>query len=490
MAGIGFRLRSLSEQDSLLAPVASIGHSALIAAGPWLFTVTALGLISTLAESSTPDTVIDGFRIVVIYAFAVSLVMTSSIVLVATRLASDAIFTRAFGHVQPLFMAALLGAAAMTAFASLVFYGLIFRLPPTTAIAAAACTTLVGMIWIALAFCGAVHDYKGISLTFLAGLAVSVGATLAASQFRSGSDGMIWAFNGGLVLVLAGLVSSVLATFPEPAIDLGVAIGDLVSGLMRHAALAASGVLGALALWIDKWVMWTAPERIVHETGLIHMPLYDSAMFTAYLTIIPALALFVTHVETAFLDGYRRYYAAIRNHATLAQIEGLGIDLKRLVMVALTRITGVQAALCLAVVLGAPAIVETTGLWFQQVGILRLGAVGALFQFLFFAATALLLFFDRHAQFLLLQAAFLLLQGGFAILTLELGTPYYGYGHLAACVIAAALALAVLERTMEDLTFVTFIRAMPSPRRPTRPQFARRLLRPSRPHSPANGASQ
>lgn len=490
MAGIGFRLRALSEQDSLLAPVASIGHAALIAAGPWLFTVTALGLISVLAAADTSASVIDGFRIVVIYAFAVSLVTTSSIVLVATRLAGDAIFTRDFGRVQPLFVAALLCAAGLTAVVALAFYGAIFALPPSTAIAASTCTTLVGMIWVALAFCGAVHHYKGISFAFLAGLGIAIGATLAAARLSSGWDGMIWAFNGGLIVVLTGLTNRVLATFPEPSNDTAAALEELVSGALRHAALAVSGVLGALAIWIDKWVMWTAPERIVHELGLIHMPLYDSAMFTAYLTIIPALALFVTHVETAFLDAYRRYYAAIRNHATLQQIEGLGDELKRLVMSALGRITGVQAVLSIVVVLAAPTIVEATGLWFQQVGILRLGAVGALFQFVFFASTALLLFFDRHARFLALQATFLVLQAGLAILTLELGPPYYGYGHLAACVVSAAIALAVLERTMEDLTFITFVRTNAKRRQPEVPAFVKRLLQQSPPRPTGNGESQ
>jgi uncharacterized membrane protein len=116
-----------------------------------------------------------------------------------------------------------------------------------------------------------------------------------------------------------------------------------------------------------------------------------------------------------------------------------------------------QAALCLAVVFAAPTIVEATGLLFRQVGILRLGAAGALFQFLFFAATSLLVFFERHREFLALQMVFLVLQGSFAMISLELGPAYYGYGYLAACVLSAALALAFLERCMEELVFVTFV---------------------------------
>ena len=85
MAGIGFRLRALSTQDNLLAPMASIGHAAVIATGPWLFTVAALALISILTAEHASLSVIDGFRLVVIYAFAVSLICSAPIILVAGR---------------------------------------------------------------------------------------------------------------------------------------------------------------------------------------------------------------------------------------------------------------------------------------------------------------------------------------------------------------------------------------------------------------------
>jgi uncharacterized membrane protein len=125
-------------------------------------------------------------------------------------------------------------------------------------------------------------------------------------------------------------------------------------------------------------------------------------------------------------------------------------------------------------VLGAPTIVQVSGLFYQQIGVLRLGAVGALFQFVFFAATSLLLFFDQHGRFLALQAIFLALQGTFAMATMEMGAAYYGFGYLAACVISAALAFSALESTMENLTFITFCRTRGRPAAPWR--GFRRLL--------------
>ena len=55
MAGIGFELRKLLQRDTLAAPVAALGHAAVIAAGPWIFTILALVLISTLSGVQTMD---------------------------------------------------------------------------------------------------------------------------------------------------------------------------------------------------------------------------------------------------------------------------------------------------------------------------------------------------------------------------------------------------------------------------------------------------
>jgi polysaccharide biosynthesis protein PelG len=457
MAGIGFRLRRLSEQDNLLAPVASIGHATVIATGPWLFTVIALALInmSTAARVATP--VIEGFRLLAIYAFAISLVATTPIVIVAMRLVGDAIYLRAYARISSLFMAALLMSGAAATIAPLLIYTLIFPLPLHLLVAGVSTCAIVGLIWVGLAFCGAVRNYRAITFGFLIGLCVSVVGTVAAVMADLHAAGMLWAFNAGLMVIFCCLASQVLTTFSKPVTEFIEPLGVLTAGMRRFWRLSLGGLVSAVAIWIDKWVVWLGPAGVVHETGLIHAPLYDSAMFIAYLAIIPALSLFVTHIETTFFEKYRHYYKAISNHATLRQIEQNAKSLEQVTVRTLTHIILVQAVLCAIVVLGAPSVIEATGLHYQQISVLRFGALGALFQFVFLAASALLLFFERHAQFLMLQTLFLVLQGVLTAITVELGTDYYGLGNLVVCVVCGSLALAMLEHTMRHLTFITFI---------------------------------
>ena len=85
MAGIGFQLRKLAGQDTISSVVAAAGHAAVIAAGPWLFTILALATITLLTEEIAGRATVATFRVVVIYAFGVSLVLTAPVTIVATR---------------------------------------------------------------------------------------------------------------------------------------------------------------------------------------------------------------------------------------------------------------------------------------------------------------------------------------------------------------------------------------------------------------------
>ena len=76
MAGIGFALRKLTQRDDLLGMVQGYVHSALVIAGPWLFTVTALGALNLLAAEQTALDELIVFRLIVIYHFSFSLVLT------------------------------------------------------------------------------------------------------------------------------------------------------------------------------------------------------------------------------------------------------------------------------------------------------------------------------------------------------------------------------------------------------------------------------
>ena len=236
----------------------------------------------------------------------------------------------------------------------------------------------------------------------------------------------------------------------------------ILNGFKEYWRIAVGALLGATAVWIDKWVFWLSPigERV--DIGLLHAPIYDSTMFIASLVIIPALSSFVVKLETGFFERYQQYFATIGSHGTLDQIEAARQRMARYTMDSLTLITISLVAIAGILMLTAPIIVDALGLQFRQISILRYGALGAVFQFIFIASVSLLLFFDRRRRYLAVQTLYLVLNSGLAWLTLRLGEDFYGVGFFAAALISAAVAFRLADVTFERLNFLTFIGNNPS----------------------------
>jgi polysaccharide biosynthesis protein PelG len=478
MAGIGFQLRLLSRQETISSMVAAMGHAAVIAAGPWLFTIFSLATITALTERVAGLPVLATFRVVVIYAFGISLLMTAPITIVTTRRVADALWGKKPELVGQLMLGAFLLALAATGVGVAVLCA-VFRLAAPIALALAATSLLVAMIWVALCFCGAVRDYKGVTLSFLIGLIVALVGSVTAAVLELGAVGMVGGFLVGLTITFFGLTSRVLRTFPHPVTDPMAGVRQILSGMTEFWHLAVGTVFGTAGVWIDKVVFWLSPVGEAIDAGLIHAPLYDSSMFIASLVIIPSLSAFVMKLETEFFDRYQQYYATIKGHGTIGQIDRARERLASYTLDNLTLITVAQAGICALLILTAPVIASALNLQFRQIAILRFGALGAVFQFIFIAGTAILLFFDRRRLYLNLQMLFFVASAGLTMLTIRLGEDFYGVGYFLACLIASAVAYALASSTFTNLNFLTFIGNNPSVLASTggrRPMLVGRLL--------------
>ncbi|MGE0767179.1 MAG: exopolysaccharide Pel transporter PelG [Hyphomicrobiaceae bacterium] len=461
MAGIGFELRKLAERETLTTVLAAGGHAAVIAAGPWLFTILALAAIGITTERLIGLGRLAEFRVVIIYAFALSLVLAAPVTIVATRLVADALWLKRPAEVRPLLLAALGMAMAAVGTGTLLLIAY-FQPPVDAAIALTCGSMLVGLIWVVLAFCGAVRDYAGVTLSFLSGLAISMAGAIAAAILGGGPMTMVWGFLIGLSITFFGLVDRVLAAFPQAGGDPMDGLRNLATGFASYWRLALGALAGTAGVWIDKWLIWFSDWGEVLGIGLRHAPLYDSAMFIASLGIIPALAAFVLRLETHFFDHYQRYYATIGGHGTYSQIESGRRQMHVHTLENLALITIAQVGISAVLVLLAPVLIEALGLQFRQVSILRYGALGSVFQFIFIACSAVLLFFDRRRTYLRVQLLFLVAMAATTFASLQLGEEFQGVGYFAACLISAFVAYRLADRTFADLNYLTFIGNNPS----------------------------
>ncbi len=452
MAGIGFVLRKLTARGDLLGLVHGYAHASISSSGGWLFTILTLSIITFFGPRFASYADLTAFRLIVVYNFAFSLVFSGPVVLVLTRHLSDQIFARTVAGVPGMMLGGLVLGIGASAPITVPFYFWYVDLPPLARVAGWLGFALVTAIWVLSVFLSTLKAYAAVTRTFGLGMLVAlVGAFLAGPN--AGVAGMLLAFDVGLAVIVFALVARIGAEFPF-SVERPFAF---LAGFRSHPALAASGGVYFAGIWVDKWLMWTAPERQILPAGLVSYPDYDSALFLAALTIVPSMAVFVVNVETRFFDQYHRFYRAIGSHATLSRIRENQASLLGAVFVGSRQLVLPQMALVLAGLVLAPVIFQWFDIPYGQLAMFRIAMLGALFQLFFMLLTIVLAYLDLARITLGLHTLFLVTNCVGTAVTLHLGFPYYGYGYFVASVVSFLAACWVTFRCLDDLPYHAFI---------------------------------
>lgn len=451
MAGIGFELNKLAKRDDLMGTIGAYFHSAMAIAGPWLFTVIALAAITILHGGSGDDLDILNFRGIIIYNFSFSLVLAAPVFMVMTRYLADAIHIENVTRAPSVMIESLLLVFLLQLPVAIAFYVFYFDLPVALRLAAFCNMFLISSVWLLGVFLTALKDYNAISKTFLIGMALSVFASYLLTDY--GATGMVMGFNIGLMIIVFGLIARILAEYPYK-LSTEFALRPY---FRKYRELAWGGLFYNAAIWIDKWVMWFAPEGDTLPSGMIFYQDYDSAMFLAFLTIIPSLALFVFSVETRFFRHYRRFYEQILAHAPLQRLRMYQNDITESIFAGGRNLIFLQGAICFVTILLAPRIFEAMHMFFMQLGMFRLGTLGALFHVLLIFECIILSYFDCRRHTMWIYLFFMVTNALFTWISMDAGFPYYGYGYFLASAISFIVAGFVVVSHVRKLPFHSFI---------------------------------
>ncbi|MDE2290475.1 MAG: exopolysaccharide Pel transporter PelG, partial [Elusimicrobia bacterium] len=335
MAGIGFRLQKLLSGDDYTSTVKAFAFSTLITAGPFLITVLLVVFVNAISHSSLTQRSMDYLQSVITYCYAFSLVTVGPSFLVLTRYVADEYYR---GHVTS-FSATFFSAYTL----NLLFWGpwvFLFFSGLSAGwdirLSAFLLYALASGIWLAMIFLSAAQDYWSVSRAFLWGLFVSLAGAWFLGRER-GLAGYLLGFVVGQAAVLGGLVSTLLKEFGywEPRDH------NWLRYFRLHPRLAGIGFFYNVGIWVDKFLFWGSAQGQWLDRRLRYSPIYDSPMFFAYVSILPAFVYFFLLIETDFFYKYHDYYAAIQEQEGLTTLErrregiilSLRLNLKRVMVV-------------------------------------------------------------------------------------------------------------------------------------------------------------
>jgi uncharacterized membrane protein len=454
MAGVSLAFTKIGRVGSLSGLTRLTLQTTLAATGPWLLTVLSLVLISSIGRRLvTPEHLFE-FRALLIYNFAFSLVLAAPFCMASARFLADADYSH---ETKPRALS-MLWAALLTVWLfawplALGFYLLVTSFPPALIFVASLNFSLLAGLWVVMAFVASRNDYLAIAKAFAAGQVLGTASSLLLASSLN-VLGLMLGFTAGLVMIFMMLFAWILR---HESHNSRQTVSLLVRGLNRSRVLVFTGLVLNVSIWTDKWVMWLAPEAQKSTHGLIVYPTYDSAMFLAYLAMVPAMGLFFYHAETGFRPLLKRLMDSIQNRLTLAEIEACHLSLTHFIN---SRFRSYLLLMGTIVPLGfilAPKILPMVGGTYLQLGIFRFGLLGACFQVLTMFVIIMLINFDDQKGALRIALLGLLLTALLTMITLFLGFPTYGMGFFFASFIAFLYGFTYFLSTLKRAVSLFFI---------------------------------
>ena len=454
MAGIGFELRSaVSLRSGLLTKMRAYASAGLISSGPWILTALTLCFVSLSGgfkgSSSQSSDVSVLFRALVTYGFAFSLIVVGTIQMAVTRWIADSLYGRNYARILPAYLACCSVFGLFQAVTCAVFC-LSNGFPLSTVYLATGLYVVISLTWLSLIWLTVIREYNQILLSFALGTIVSV--FLMATWGVGGElNAYLAAYGAGQALTFVLLTRLLIRGMRSE----GIREFAVWKSPVRYPALVGTGLAYSLGIWIDKVVFWFGDGLVAAPFVRFH-PLYDTCCFLAYVSVIPALAINLIHLETSFYEHYCQYYRSILGHQPLHVIVQKREAMLKSLRAGIAHLLRIQGAITALAIVLAPWLLELLGLPDSATRLFRLTCLGAFFHVLLLIAILIQLYFDLQRAALISALVFLLSNGGLTLWTRSLGFDFYGLGYAMASLISVVVAYVLLDRSLRWLEFETF----------------------------------
>lgn len=454
MAGIGFELRKLLQKQSYFGLLQAYAYAGIISSGPWVLSIIGIIFVGFLSLGVVfPHALIVQFQVSVTYLILSSLILTGFIQLGFTRFIADGLFKKQDERVVPNYngmllivtgISGVLGTLAMFLF----FSGMSvpYRLLMLSGF------VILCAIWVTTIFLSGMKQYKEIVVLFAIGYTVTVlGALLLRSM---GMEGLLLGFVVGHFVLLIGMVTLTLRTFPSGEF---VAFDFLRSGAM-FPGLIWAGFLYNLGVWVDKLMFWFYPDTSQHIIGPLRASLiYDLPIFLAYLAIIPGMAVFLVRIETDFVEYYQKFYGAVREGGSLEHIENMRDNMLFTIRQGLFGIVKIQSIAVLVVFVLGDNLLGWLGISRLYLPLLYVDVVAAGLQVVLLGILNIFFYLDKRHIVVFLCLLFLAANLALTSLSLHLGASYYGYGFALSLLITVLAGMRLLSRKLDLLEYETFM---------------------------------
>ena len=456
MAGIGFELVKLLRKGSYRSLLHAYGLTALIGAGPGLLIIFGLGVVCffTLFAIPTPLTVRQ-FLAIIIYLFSGSMIVGSFLQYTFFRFVADIVFLKEFERITPNFIGVLFLQVIISLGVSLPTVLYFFaQYTAGLKILLVSNFILLSMIGCSTVLLTGLKSYRRIILAFAFGYSVMIIVHFMFEQRQNDVTFLLFEFLLAQLTLFVLLLHAILDFYPTHQLIQF----EFLNKKHFYYSLVFANFFYTFGFWIDKYLFWFHQDA----SFAIFPPLrtsavYDLPMFIAFFTTIPALAVFMLHMESKFALIYPQIMEAIFKHKNLAEIEVVCDALVISGRDAIYSLLKTQACVIVTMFLLSSWIFESYDLLPISWNVLFVLIIGTSLNAVLWALLSILYYMTKYLQALYISLVFICSNFVFTLISLYAGPWYFGYGYSFSTLLSVACALTLLNRNFKDILYSTFM---------------------------------
>lgn len=433
MAGIGFQLQKMFQEESYTSRTKAYAFTILLTSGPWLITILTLATLQwAMLRYGAPVKAKELFAVSVSYTFIFSQVIFFTIQLFVTRYIADLFYQERMEDV----FATSVGLAKLTIGIGLALwlpFALLTPIPFWYDWIVLILYVIMNLIWVLFLYSTATKEYMNVVYAFAAGgfMTVLLFWLLPIETWISqlspldGAAVMLGVFIVGMTITLLWLFYTLIISFPERNIKYQ---WEFLTYMLKYPELVLTGLYYALGLWVCNWIIWFGEGSELLEGTFRYHPDYDTAIFWSFLSIIPSMMIFVISIETRFYKKYWSFYGYINEGGSLSQIEQSKKVMLRVLKEEVIRLVRTQGLFTLLLLLLLPRMVTWLEWQAPFFDLIPMTLIAVFANSLVLTFSLLHLYYDNRKGALITTAVFFGGSGVVTYLLLPLGSDWYGVG--------------------------------------------------------------
>ncbi|EKN69244.1 hypothetical protein BABA_11036 [Neobacillus bataviensis LMG 21833] len=449
MAGIGFQLKHLFKDNSFFWGIKAFAFSSIVIAGPMILCILLITLSQFFLELMyTPYYEKEIFLGGTLYSFVFSQLLTGGFTMLLSRYLADQIYADKEENILASLYGILAICLSLGGLAGIVFYSfsplsIVFK------VSSYFFYLELMMIWLLSIYISALKKYLQIIMGFVIGVVLS--AVLIWFSFMwlniNTAASIFVCMDIGFFVIIMLFFRSIKEHFPKN----NQRYFDFLTYIEKYPSLFLIGLFYTLGLYGHSFIIWGSGLRTFVGDTFAMSIIYDTPVFYAYLTILPAMVMFVVSVETSFYEKYKNFYSLLMGRSSLNEIKDAQAKMFNVLSREFAFIMEFQLFFTICAISLGTRLLPLSN---DQVDIFNIVTVGNYFFIMMFIIIQILLYFDDRKGALFVISSYCVSSLLITVITASIES--YGVSCFFAGFIGLILALSRISHFSKNFGYYTF----------------------------------